>query len=399
MNITRDHIERLIIDRIILDTPAGIRISRQSNTSQIPKSLISNIPNFLSLPAQELRLDERLPQTLLNPIAAHIKLVAERYTNLRESTIPALSEDESYAYAAYYLLINIEKITRLLKMQTEIFTGDNLRVLDYGCGPGTGALALALLRKSAFTLSAIDSNSQMRKVALKLISELKNWGAIRSFELLPIESDVKGPFDLIIVGHVLNEMPVADQEKLLVKLLTKLSSTGTLLILESALPKQSRELMAQRDFLLAYDKTLKIVFPCTQQVSCPMLINSTSDWCHGSMNWNPPHLIRQLDQLTGFNKHTIKYSALIFKRAALDSEVSIGTYRVVAPTEQSKAGHSLSLCGDNFFGKTLLQKKSRSDDNIELRRAEHFDLLTLSGDAPLTPLFPASLQVSRRRAP
>ena len=419
MNVTRDHIERLIIDRIILDTPEGIRVFNQTGSNQkstiqtspiqtspaqtnpakINRSLLANNHNFLSLPQEELRLDERLPHSLLNPIALRIKLIAERYTNLRESTITALSEQECQAYAAYYLLINIEKIARLLATQSQLTSSSGLRVLDYGCGPGTGGLALALTCKNAFSLTAIDSNPGMRKVALKLIADLKNWGSLTSYEILPLQTEPKGLFDLIIIGHVLNEMPVPEQEQLLLKLLSRLTSTGTLLILESALPQQTRELMAHRDFLLAHDTSLKIVFPCTHQAPCPMLKNSTTDWCHGSMNWKPPHLIRQLDQLTGFNKHAIKYSGLIFNRSSTPLSLEAREYRVVGPTEHNKTGHTLSICGSDFFGATLLQKKSRRDENIELRRAEHFDLIAVEGNEPVASLFPESLIVSRVRAP
>ena len=399
MNVTRDHIERLIIDRIILDTPEGIRVSNQTSTAQTSKNLLANSHNFISLPQEELRLDERLPHALLNPIATRIKQVAERYTNLRESTIPALSEEECQAYAAYYLLINIEKVARLMATQTQITNSSALRVLDYGCGPGTGALALALVCKNPFSLTGIDSNPHMRKTAVKLITDLKKWGSITNYEAYPVESETKSLFDLIIIGHVLNEMPAAEQEKLLLKLLSRLTSTGTLLILESALPKQTRELMTLRDVLLSHDASLKIVFPCTRQTPCPMLKHSATDWCHGSMNWNPPHLIRQLDQLTGFNKHAIKYSGLIFSRSSLTESSDSHEYRVVGPTEHNKTGHMLSICGSDFFGDTLLRKKSRGDQNIELRRAEHFDVITVVGQEPVNSIFPEPLRVSRVRAP
>lgn len=408
MSLTREHLERIIIDRILIDSPEGKRAihSEPSCHEQAFKSphqesvpLLSDRNDFKNISLDSLRLDERLPHALLKPLATRIKAVAERYTSSRQNTIPALLENECQAYASYYLLINIEKISRLLKATSYTPPIKNYRVLDYGCGPGTGALALASYGSTPFDLVAVDSNPYMRRIASKLTQDLIRAHVVRGFEVLSPDSPLHGSFDLIIAGHVLNEMPASNQEIMIKMLASHLNKHGTLLVLESALPAQTRELMRIRDLLLGIDPLLNIVFPCSHKRMCPMLQESAVDWCHGSMHWNPPHLIRQLDQLTGFNKHQLKYSALVFSRNTPQPEPSRRRYRVVAPPEQNKAGHSAILCGDDFFGITTLRKRNRSESNIEFRRAEHFDCLDLEGNDTLTSELSPSFAINRQRAP
>jgi ribosomal protein RSM22 (predicted rRNA methylase) len=155
--------------------------------------------------------------------------------------------------------------------------------------------------------------------------------------------------------------------------------------------------MGLRDLLLKNDPSLQIVFPCTHNTQCPMLKSSNNDWCHGSLNWTPPHLIRQLDECTGFNKHRIKYSASIFSKAARQT-LPNKNYRVVAPPEKSKRGESLLLCGGDFYGVSTVSKKERSENNIEFRRAEHFDLLTLTDEGTVEPEIMKNFNFSRTRA-
>ncbi len=381
MTINREQIERYLIETVLYPERGPARVDRPLPDAQ-----------------SGLSTEERLPDTLLKPVADDIRRIAERYTSGRTETVAPLSARESSSYALYYFLINLEKIQRLLRVNLPLIESEKLRVLDYGAGPGTAAFALALERPAPFFLSAIDHSADMRAIAGKLLSGLKEIGSIIDLRVEAPESARDEKFDLIFAAHVLNELPFNAQVTLAHTLLSRLAPNGTIFLIESALKEQTRELMALRDLLLHNDSSLSVAFPCTHQLACPMLARSPDDWCHGTMSWQPPFLVRQLDQLTGFNKHRLKYSAFVLTRNQAAMTPSTHKFRVVAPPEKSKVGHQLMLCGAEYYGITLCKKRSRSEENIEFRRAEHYDRLTIEGTEVGSALS-ENAAVRRERAP
>jgi hypothetical protein len=104
-----------------------------------------------------------------------------------------------------------------------------------------------------------------------------------------------------------------------------------------------------------------------------MLDNGHSDWCHGTLSWQKPRLVRHFDRLTGYNKHRLKYSVLVFGRG-----FSTPTgYRVIQPAKRGKAGKQAVLCGKDYFGTVTLPKRMRSEGNRLFEKAESFDLLNI----------------------
>lgn len=372
MPISRDDVERLLIDALLFARERSAR-------------------------GERLDLAARLAESVLRPVADELRHIAHLYTEGRNGDVPPLSDKSCRAYALYYSLINFEKTQRLLKMYPEICARPNLRVLDYGCGPGTGALALLSVRDSATALSAVDNNFEMRGIAELLLRPFFASGELSSLEICAPGESKEKKFDLIIAAHVLNELTVEKQQSLARSLLSQLTTEGTLLVIETALKVQTRELMALRDSLLHDDPQLRVVFPCTHRNPCQMLKQSPDDWCHGSMSWEVPHLIRQLDSLTGFNKHRIKYSAFILSRNDIPAQER--QYRVVGPPAKSKVGHSLSVCGTAYYGETLCRKRDRAEQNVEFRRASHYDLLTVENDETLGSVLDGQSLITRERAP
>jgi hypothetical protein len=121
-----------------------------------------------------------------------------------------------------------------------------------------------------------------------------------------------------------------------------------------------------------------------------MLSGSKEDWCHGTISWERPLFIQQLDELLEFNKHRLKYSAFIFKHATTPSPRK-NYYRVIAPGIRSKKGIEATLCGPDFFGEVRLKPTERSDFNRPLERSSSFDLLEF--DVPVSKELPPSTKV------
>ena len=195
--------------------------------------------------------------------------------------------------------------------------------------------------------------------------------------LLPVSTTTSLPtqtFSLILAGNVFAEISDSGFEGMVATMLERLAPGGTIICIEPALKVATHRLMRVRDLWCRSNK-ISVLYPCTHSAPCPMLRHTPHDWCHGELTWTPPRLIQTLDELTGFNKHRIKYSACV---ARAGSGLESTQYRVVTPPENDRRGTSLTLCGPEFFDLVRLSKRNRSEANLAFRRASLWDALTVN---------------------
>src|SRR5205085_1013624 len=110
------------------------------------------------------------------------------------------------AYVHYYLPVNAEKISRVLaELETFAPLPSPLRVLDFGCGPGTASAAL-LLRRKITDLVQVDVVDEALDDAQWFARQL-GVEARRAHEPPAGET-----FDLILAANVLSETPANLEE-------------------------------------------------------------------------------------------------------------------------------------------------------------------------------------------
>jgi ribosomal protein RSM22 (predicted rRNA methylase) len=335
-------------------------------------------------------IERMLATTLLSPQGAaqyeqgkvaqtELRIFAERIAQFSASYVacqsPAIrSEEDAAAYALYYLPINLVKVLHLLGKCPAEMRSRPLRVLDFGCGPGTASLALLESFPLPSVLTLVDRSSAMLALASKLLNtwSLKKGTAPLAFSTLQA-LEASQEYDLIFACNVLNELSHAEQKRLCDKLLSQLSTDGVLLLLEPALQRSTRQLMQLRDMLLLERQDLVPIFPCTRRDACPMLQASPTDWCHGTLQWDEPKLSRQLDEMLGFNKHRLKYSAFLFQK---NGHVREGL-RVITGAQRSKRGFESLVCGQEFYGTLSLPKRNQTERNSDFRSTESYDRINL----------------------
>jgi ribosomal protein RSM22 (predicted rRNA methylase) len=309
----------------------------------------------------------------LLPFVEAIRGLSQAYTEHqpgRTLTRRITTQREALAYALYYAPLNGEKVRRILPLIT--LPSALARVLDFGCGPGTAALTLLSHTATPLALSCVDSSVEMRQLAQKLLLAAPN----RSLQAqLAVTAQIPpGQFDLIMAANVFAELHEDEAERTVATLVAQLAAGGYLLLIEPGQQLHTRRLQRLRDTLLTSWPTLRPLFPCHHAAPCPMLQRSPEDWCHGTLEWEQPPLSRQLDQLLGFNKHRIKFAALLLQR---DGALRPG-YRVVTPPERTPRGIVTGLCGADFYGAVTLRRGDRSADTKALEKARSFDRIELS---------------------
>ena len=325
----------------------------------------------------------------LIPFVTELRKISQAYlaheVGARLSS-PINSTTAAEAYALYYTIINAAKIAHLLPLMS--FNSSSISMLDVGCGPGTAALALLAAGSKSLDLTCVEHSGAMRSVAERLLSGWAGETEISGMRIKPsLNSISQGSFDLVVAGNMLAELEEEESVRTLRALISRVSVGGYLLLLEPGQQLHSRRLMALRNHVCVEYRDLVPQFPCLRDDACPMLASSSTDWCHGTIEWRQPKLNAQFDDLLSFNKHRIKYAAFLFQRGG---SLKDGV-RVLSAPSKERAGIETLLCGQDLYGIARIRKGARSELNRPLEKASVFDRLRIS--SPCTGNLPEDVEV------
>ena len=310
---------------------------------------------------------------------AHVVVNLSRlFTTSRPLLPPRYLDDPAHAaaYLSYFLPVNLSKVQVLLnELPNDISheTPDRpMAVLDLGCGPGTGALALldwlwhrSPDRAKSLSVLASDASHESLQDAKKLWEAYCNEVGIPNAGLRCIEGNlehplkgdlgkqiVRGePYDLIIMANCINELfattanPPAERAAVVAQLLPFLAPHGTIMIVEPALRQTARALHQLRDRLLKQG-LCTVYSPCLHEGACPAL-DHPDDWCHEERPWQTPPAIAALDRNVGFIKDALKFSYLLLRTDGRTIVTrSPQTFRVVSELRELKGEKRAWLCNE-----------------------------------------------------
>jgi ribosomal protein RSM22 (predicted rRNA methylase) len=306
---------------------------------------------FLSANANSQFSQGDIAKSELQEIVTAIKELSANYVvNQAPRKLSAL---HAKAYALYYAPINFAKIWHLLAHAPELTNSKGLKILDYGCGTGTASFACAAKLPGIQSILGVDASTAMIETAKSLSAQLA--GSANCTFTTNLESYKSQKFNLIIAANVFNELRGNGQrEQLFQSLQSCLCERGTLIILEPALQQSAHQLVELRDHVVATYPQLGILFPCTHKNPCPMRLKEEIAWCHFQLSWNTPRLISQLDDASGFNKHRLKYSALVLKQG---TDCASGL-RILSEPKKSRKGLEVNVCGEASYGPKIFAPKA-----------------------------------------
>ena len=348
------------------------------------------IASLLSPEAQAQYTLGDIAKKQLSPYVEVLRDISAAYVSHTSGTrlsSPIESSVAAAAYALYYTPINASKILQFTEIlnPNSVCAGRNrpLRVLDFGCGPGTAGLALLSSLKHQLALTCVERSVPMRTLANKLLASFPTETPLAELSMRDsLDGLTEHSFDVVIAANVFAELAHGTAESTLDALARFVSSDGYLMLLEPGQPHHTRRLMTLRDRVTTHHGHLTPIFPCLRADPCPMLLSSETDWCHGVLEWKQPPLHRQLDDMLSFNKHRIKFSCFIFQDGA---ELADGV-RVLTPPEKTRAGIEALICGEGVYGIGRIPKRRRSDKTRAFEKAGVFDRLAtapiFTGDAP-----------------
>ena len=259
------------------------------------------------------------------------------------------------------------------------------RSLDLGSGPGP--LAFAAMDAGASEVIAADRSKPALALAKSLALEAGEALNTREWDPLRKSGLPEGSFDLITMGHVLNELhgsgpkAVAPRAALVEEVLARVKPGGTLLILEPALKETSRALLEVRDVLV--QKGYVVRAPCMFRGNCPALIKET-DWCHAERSWPKPRVVEELAKAAGLHKESLKmsYLALAPKGELAPAPRADRLFRIVSESLEGKGRQRYIGCGAEGRVGLALQEKHRSDSNAPFFKLQRGDVISITATEP-----------------
>ena len=323
--------------------------------------------------------EDRLLESEIRELGKSVREISRGLTGERIYASERYMNEPQFlgAYLLYYWPVSFAQFINVLNR----LNFQPVKALDFGCGPGPLSLALALA--GCKDITAVDR----AKPALNLAKTLMEKQKVKFTTLqMNLEQPLKLPaqdYDLIVCGHVINELWKGDGDRfvkraaLLQNLLGCLKDSGRLVVLEPALMTTARELLSVRDLLIS--KGFHLEYPCVRQSACPCL-ESDKTTCHSEFAWELPQAVKNLAQQAGFDKSTVKTAALVFTKKNLNLKHS-SCWRVVSERMLSKSGKlRFVVCGG--AGRLSLSIKPAAEPSATekiFRKLQRGDLIEFTG--------------------
>lgn len=222
------------------------------------------------------------------------------------------------------------------------------RVLDLCSGPAP--FAFAALKQGASDVIALDRNQTALKLGAEVCGRYGFPLTVRTHDCRKIQFPVEGKFDLIIVGHCLEELFPDTlkqwqqvQKDWINHVLTYLNPNGFLLIAESSLPHTNKRVLVLRDQLV--HQGLAIQAPCVWKGDCVALQGKSQ--CYAQREFEKPYIVKEIQRAVEINLSSLKMSYLITRapQASWPPLPDRPLYRVISPGIEDVQGKRYYLCG------------------------------------------------------
>ena len=279
------------------------------------------------------------------------------------------------AYLLYYWPVSYQQASYIINNCAFTFSEKKaVSVLDLGSGPAPVSAAvcdfLAAANQNNVALTFCDWSAKAVALAQKFFSlafpDVHTDSLVCNFEK-SLPDLGKNKYDIITASHTLNELWKDDDCKIekrlaFVKYVAEhLSDGGYLILIEPALLKTSRELIAIRD-ILAVDTAcgLTLVAPCLSSCSpCPALLQGESVTCHCEAGWTEVEPAASLAKAARLDRESVKMTYFVFQKNRLQSKTvsTEGRALVVSDAMLNKAGRVRYVLCDGKKRFTLSAKK------------------------------------------
>ena len=244
--------------------------------------------------------------------------------------------------------------------------GGSIAVLDWGCGSGVaGRRVVGWLGAGRVAALRVWDQSGLAADFAAAAAEAQFPG-LRVEHVTPGFLAGEAPVGILVVSHVLNELPAAE----LLALRGLGARAGAILWVEPGTPECARALVEIREQLR---DRFRVVAPCTHQAACGLLAPENSrHWCHHFAA--PPvdifadsHWVK-FGQRAGIDLRSLPCSFLALERRAAGAGPADGTARILGAPRVYKGYAKVLSCDAGGVAELTLQKRAAPALFKELKR-------------------------------
>jgi hypothetical protein len=240
-------------------------------------------------------------------------------------------------------------------------------LLDWGCGSGIAARrVIGHYGTGAFESLLVWDHSPMATTYAR-DAAASRFPSLRVSAATPRYLAGREPIGLLVVSHVLNELPPSALEELggLV------ARSRAVIWTEPGTHETSRALGALRD---GWSREFQLVAPCTHANPCPILApGNERHWCH-HFAAPPPGIFADSDWVKFGQRFGIDLRSLTYSFLALDRDWNrgqAGLSRVIGRPELFKPYARLLNCDAGGLAELTLMKRTHAELYKELKRPRH----------------------------
>ncbi len=282
------------------------------------------------------------------------------------------------AYASYVVCAQAPKLGPVLD-RLKFSNTRPLRVLELGCGPGTGVAAVGLWAQDQgleIEHLATDRVPEALEASQRLADALDLKG------VTTVQVDLSSPlarqigrqdrFDLVLCMNVLNELPMERFSLLIREFAHWLQPDGHLVAIEPAAKEPARHVLELRELFIS--RGWFVHAPCPHQEACPAF-EQEDDWCHDSWAFDRPEFMANVDRRVGTRRESLKATWFIFSQVEPSIVTGPRRGRVVSDRFEEKGRTHARVCTSDGIVNLELQKRDRSESNQDFRDIHRYDLI------------------------
>lgn len=224
-------------------------------------------------------------------------------------------------------------------------------ILDWGCGSGIAHRRVLAAWPGHFTSVSLHDRSAL--AAHYAAEKLKE--QFPAVECRNAVAEPPAPGTLLIVSHVVNELPGTE----LARLLQAAGQAQEVLWVEAGTHADSRALIAAREQLRG---KLTVLAPCTHGAACGLLTQRNAQhWCHHFAQ-PPSHAFQdarwaELSKELNIDLRSLPYSFLLLSQVAAQDPSFTGASRVIGKTRDFKGYSKVLSCQAEGVAEFMLQKR------------------------------------------
>lgn len=291
------------------------------------------------------------------------RLLSERYRATRDGSSLLTSALDTLAYSAMILPATYAQAYRAIQMTLpHIDISRCQNVLDIGSGPGTVLWALHTLAPHISERTGVERDTNFIEIAQHVCQQFMG---TTTFIAQDITTNKHWqPHDLVVIGHVLNELSPAQRANVITEAWQ--ATRNTLIIIEPGTSEFFTIIQQARQQLITLGA--HIAAPCTHHADCRM---GGDDWCHFGQKIARPDFQRHARAVqVGWEESKVSFVAATRYPAHHRGQ------RVIHDPTLHKGYIELSVCNQNGIQQHHTLKRNKAEYS-QARRLGWGDILDI----------------------